>query len=72
MLTRWLPTTSILVVRRLFPGANYEYTRFFLNANEKKTTSIYVISMHEIDPSAYVAQHENYFGTCNTNNRLQN
>ena len=28
--------------------------------------------MQEIDPSAYVAQHKNYFGTCNTNNSLQN
>ena len=27
--------------------------------------------MHEIDPLAYVAQHENHFGTCNTNNSLQ-
>ena len=31
-----------------------------------------MILMHEIDPSAYVAQHENYFSTCNTNTSLQN
>ena len=41
---------------------------FFLKATVRITTSILVILMHKIDPSATVAKHKNYFGTFNTNN----
>ena len=62
----------MLVVKRLFPGASYKYTHsFFLNADARKTTGIFVILMHEINPLAYVTQHKNYFGTCNTNKSFQ-